>query len=273
MIFKQVTSEVSHTRKRSFLPQHALVRALVVFGLCTLPLASGWAMKETSKPSTSSARKQIYALAVEVATADINREAKRKNWKDFNAKMNVFIPSEVSSYRVCSQPLQAALPTGDKRDLSRLRYDIRCEDANGWEVDVTVKPDIYLPVIVAKNTLERGAVISPSDIELKKRNISSSRAGVITNPDEVVGLTVKRRIRDLQPISPAQLDQPIMVDRGQRVVMIAEQDGIEARTMGEAMKKGRKGDMIKVKNESSQRVVSAVVDNMGVVRMLYAPRQ
>ncbi|MDN6073208.1 MAG: flagellar basal body P-ring formation chaperone FlgA, partial [Enterobacterales bacterium] len=125
----------------------------------------------------------------------------------------------------------------------------------------------------AKNTLERGAVISPSDIELKKRNISSSRAGVITNPDEVVGLTVKRRIRDLQPISPAQLDQPIMVDRGQRVVMIAEQDGIEARTMGEAMKKGRKGDMIKVKNESSQRVVSAVVDNIGVVRMLYAPGQ
>ncbi len=84
---------------------------------------------------------------------------------------------------------------------------------------------------------------------------------------------MKRRIRDLQPISPAQLDQPIMVDRGQRVVMIAEQDGIEARTMGEAMKKGRKGDMIKVKNESSQRVVSAVVDNMGVVRMLYAPGQ
>ena len=138
---------------------------------------------------------------------------------------------------------------------------------------MTVKPDIYLPIIVAKNTLERGAVISPSDIELKKRNISSSRAGVITNPDEVVGLTVKRRIRDLQPISPAQLDQPIMVDRGQRVVMIAEQDGIEARTMGEAMKKGRKGDMIKVKNESSQRVVSAVVDNMGVVRTLYAPGQ
>lgn len=76
MIFKQVTSKISHPRKRSFLPQHALVRALVVFGLCTLPLASGWAMKETSKPSTSSARKQIYALAVEVATADINREAK-----------------------------------------------------------------------------------------------------------------------------------------------------------------------------------------------------
>ena len=273
MINKQIKPLISGARKNLFLPQNTLGKALLILGLCTLPLATGWAMKANSKPSTSSARKQIYALAVDVATADINREAKRKNWKDFNAKMNVFIPSEVSRYRVCSQPLQAALPTGDKRDLSRLRYDIRCEDANGWEVDVTVKPDIYLPVIVAKNTLERGTVISPSDIELKKRNISSSRAGVITNPDEVVGLTVKRRIRDLQPISPAQLEQPIMVERGQRVVIIAEQDCIEARTMGEAMKKGRKGDMIKVKNESSQRVVSAIVDNMGVVRMLYAPGQ
>jgi flagella basal body P-ring formation protein FlgA len=62
-----------------------------------------------------------------------------------------------------------------------------------------------------------------------------------------------------------------MVERGQQVVMIAQQDGIEARTMGEAMKKGRKGEMIKVKNTSSERVVTAIVDGMGVVRMVYAP--
>ena len=56
----------------------------------------------------------------------------------------------------------------------------------------------------------------------------------------------------------------------QRVLMIAEQGGVEARTMGEAMKKGRKGEMIKVKNESSERVVSAIVADAGVVKMVYA---
>ena len=39
------------------------------------------------------------------------------------------------------------------------------------------------------------------------------------------------------------------------------------------MKKGRKGEMIKVKNESSGRVVSAIVADIGVVNMVYASGQ
>ncbi|WP_439411884.1 flagella basal body P-ring formation protein FlgA [Enterobacter ludwigii] len=52
--------------------------------------------------------------------------------------------------------------------------------------------------------------------------------------------------------------------------MIAEQDDVEACTMGIASKKGRKGEMIKVKNESSEREVNATVIDMSVVRTGYA---
>ncbi|QKJ85629.1 Flagella basal body P-ring formation protein FlgA [Paramixta manurensis] len=226
------------------------------------------------KPMTSnSARKQVYQRAVEAASSDINRVAQQKNWRNFHSKLNVFIPAEVSSFRPCSRPLSVALPQGDRLDLARLRYDIRCEGNSSWELAVTVKPDIYLPVVVAKNTLERGSNVRAEDIELKKRNITSSRGGYLIDPDEAIGLTVKKRIRDMQVIAPSQLDSPLLVDRGQKVLMIAEQDGVEARMMGEALKKGRKGDMIKVRNLSSKIVVSAVVDQAGVVRMLYAPGQ
>ncbi len=50
--------------------------------------------------------------------------------------------------------------------------------------------------------------------------------------------------------------------------MIAEQDGIEARMFGEALKNGRKGELIKVKNISSKRTVTAMVDDVAKVRML-----
>ena len=40
--------------------------------------------------------------------------------------------------------------------------------------------------------------------------------------------------------------------------------------MGIAAKKGRKGEMIKVKNESSEREVTATVIDMGVVRTGFA---
>jgi flagella basal body P-ring formation protein FlgA len=267
MNLKVFTKLSSLKRKPLFRPTAAPFRLLVALTVAM----SVQATVAAPTGSANTARKQIYASVVASATASIKQEAKRRGWSEYQVKMNVFIPAEVSQYPSCSSPLTTSLPGGDRLDLNRLRYDVRCGDSGGWDVAVTVKPDIYLSVLIAKDTLERGHVLAASDMQFRKYNISSARGGYITNPDDAVGLTVKRRLRELQPISLAQLEAPIMVERGQQVVMIAQQDGIEARTMGEAMKKGRKGEMIKVKNTSSERVVTAIVDGMGVVRMVYAP--
>lgn len=219
------------------------------------------------------ARKQIY-VAVQLYASDVIRnEAKRRQWPDYQAKMNLFIPAEAAQLPVCGKSLSVSFPGGDRLDLARFRVDVRCDEGQGWELAVTVKPDIYLPVVVAQRSLERGQVISASDVAIKKLNISNTRGNYVTQPDEVMGLTVKRRVRELQPIAMSQLDSPVLVERGQRVTMIAEQGGVQAQTVGEAMKKGRKGEMIKVKNESSERVVSAIVADSGVVRMVYASGQ
>lgn len=224
------------------------------------------AASAAAPPQPTSARKQVHSRVQQAASETIRQEAQRSRWEDYQAKLNLFIPSEISQYAPCAAPLTVSTPTGERLDLRRLRFDVRCESAGGWEVAVTVKPDIYLAVLMAKNTLERGHVLGPSDITLKKFNISNLRNGYVTHPDDVVGLTLKRRVRELQPLSMSQLDSPVMVERGQRVLMIADQDGVEARTMGIASKKGRKGEMIKVKNESSEREVTAIVSEMGVVR-------
>ncbi|EPC7927116.1 flagellar basal body P-ring formation chaperone FlgA [Yersinia enterocolitica] len=243
---------------------------LIRFSCRWLPLSVGLISLYAGATNSAEihARKQVYAQALHAASADISQTAKNKNWQGYTVKMNIFIPSEVSRYKVCNGGVRVAAPASGQRDISRLRYDISCPDALGWEVSVTVKPDIYLPVWVAKNTLDRGKVVAPDDIELKKKNISTAQGGYITDPDEIIGLTVKRRIRGLQVVIPSQLEQPVLVARGQQVLMIAEQDGIEARMLGEALKNGRKGELIKVRNLSSKRTVTAIVDDMAKVRML-----
>lgn len=224
-------------------------------------------------PEAQTARKQIYSQAIASAGADIKRVAVLKKWEGYQSKINVFIPTEASRFSRCLRPLSVAMPVSDRPDLARLRYDIRCEGADGWEINVTVKPDIYLPVLVAKHRLERGRQLAASDVEMKKKNITGLRDGIMVNPDEAIGLTVKKHIRNMQPISPSLLEQPVMVERNQRVLMLAEQDGVQAKMIGEAMRKGRKGDVIKIKNLSSQRTVSAVVEGPGLVHILLAPGQ
>lgn len=236
------------------------------FPLFLLLLTTLHSLPAVAAPAAQTARKQIYNQVVAAASADIRRVAAQKKWADYSSKLTVFIPGDASSFSRCSTPLRTAAPGGDRLDLARLRYDIRCEDAEGWTVAVTVKPDIYMQVLVAKQALPRGTLLAASDVELKKRNVVGLRNGFIVSPDDAVGFTVKRRLRDLQPIGLADLEQPIMVERGQRVIVIAAQDGIEAKVIGEALKKGRKGDMINVRNLNSQRTVSAIVDGPGVVR-------
>ena len=240
---------------------------------CLSALLCVFALPALAQPEPSTARKQVYARVQQQATEALRQEAERNRWEDYQAKLNLFIPSEISQYAPCPAPLSVSMPGGEHLDLRRLRFDVRCEAGNGWEVAVTVKPDIYLQMLMAKETLERGHVLAASDLTRRKFNISNLRSGYLTRPDDVVGLTLKRRVRELQPISQSQLDSPVMVERGQRVLMIAIQDGVEARTMGVAIKKGRKGEMIKVKNESSEREVTATVVEMGVVRTGYTAAQ
>ncbi|MTH46158.1 flagellar basal body P-ring formation chaperone FlgA [Intestinirhabdus alba] len=260
MIYNIFTPSFARRVKQNFRPGRSFF-LLLLFTALPLFAATG---------KGQSARKQVTAAVQEHAAQAIRQQAKRLRWVDYQAKMNLFVPSDVSRYAPCPTPLSVSLPGGERLDLNRLRFDVRCEGPQGWDVAVVVKPDIYLPVTIAKNTLDRGQVITASDVSLKKLNVSSLRGNFLTNPDEAIGLTVKRRIRELQPIALSQLESPVLVERGQRVLMIAEQGGVEARTTGEAMKKGRKGEIVKVKNESSERVVSAVVAEPGVVRMIYA---
>ncbi|WNJ78446.1 flagellar basal body P-ring formation chaperone FlgA [Cedecea neteri] len=147
-------------------------------------------------------------------------------------------------------------------------FSFRLVAALGWLILPTTLLAAEQNVVTAKNALERGHVLTQADLQLKTLQASAARAGYLTDPKDAIGMTLKRRLRADQPVTRAHLDSPVLIERGQRVLMVALQDGIEARTVGEAMKKGRKGEMIKVKNESSQRVVSAVVADAGVVRML-----
>ncbi len=247
--------------------QPSLKRKLF-FLLLLLPVLNQASLAKTTTAKPPTTRMQIYNQAVATATADIRTIAGQKKWQDYISKLNVYIPNDGVHLSLCSKPLITSRPAGAKQDLARLRYEIRCESNTPWEVAVTVKPDIYMPVLVAKTMFERGRKLAASDVEMKKRNIVTLRDGFITSADEAVGKTVKRRMRAAQVITPANLEQPLLVTRGQRVLMIAGEGGVEARMLGEAMKKGRKGDIIKVRNISSQKIVSAEVEGPAVVRML-----
>lgn len=213
-------------------------------------------------------RQQIEAAAKAVVSDGIAREAQRRQWSDWRADITLFFPADAAQYPRCAQPLTARLVGHLPDDFSRARVDVACGGATAWQIQVTAKPAVFLSIATARYPLARGHVIQPGDVVMKKQNIAMLRGGFVTRPASLTGLTVKRRVREQQPLVESMVESPVLVARGQQVVMVADNHGVVAHTTGEAMQNGRKGTVIKVKNLTSQRVVSATVTGKGQVRML-----
>jgi len=100
---------------------------------------------------------------------------------------------------------------------------------------------------------------------LQEVNIGKAPRGFYNSLDEVLGQGAKRRVRAGQLIAPNLLTAPLLIRRGQQVTIVASQDGISASATGEALTNGREGEVIRVRNLGSQKVIEAQVVEEGVV--------
>lgn len=228
---------------------------------------------EAAGVQPTTVNKQIYEAVQKQMTTLIQSEANKRKWPKYTATYNIFMPPSATQLALCPAPLKTSTPGNGRANLSRLRVDVSCAGASGWEISVNAKPEIVIPLLMANTTLERGHVITEDDLAVKKYNIAGARSEMIWKKEDVVGMTVKRRLRALNPITQSMLESPILVERGQRIIMIASMDGATAQTTGLAMAKGRRGDVIKVKNESSGQQVSAQVTDFGVVTVVNSARK
>lgn len=254
MNLKELLNKCQPGRKFAFL----LLTNLIVLGLPTVCSAETGAGSQVSLAVRQSAAAEVQALLGQDAA-------------DATSLFDMTLPPEVSALPVCPHKLNVVTPPG-RRQLWRLRYDVSCAGLPGWPVSVMVKSTVTLSVVTTTRTLERGETLQSQDVTLTPQDVTLLNGQYLRHPHEVEGQTVKRRIASAQVLNPAWLDQPVMVSRGQSVLIIARQHGIEARTEGEALKNGRKGEIIRVRNNSSQRIIDVQVEAPGVVRTLTRPQ-
>lgn len=221
-------------------------------------------------PIQHSARDQINAQVLSAASHEIDALARKQQWQDYRYTFNIYIPSAVSTSARCASTPQVTSSTSPEMALSRMNFVVSCPGSNGWQFNVAVRPDVSIPVVMPKSLIARDTVITADDLQLKKFNISNQREGLITNMDEAIGLTSKRALQPGKPITRSELVLPVLVKRDQPVMIVSHMAGITASMPGVALKNGRKGEVIKIRNSSSQRIISGVVDDTGVVTTLAA---
>lgn len=135
----------------------------------------------------------------------------------------------------------------------------RCEGISPWAVYVPAQVSLFRRLPVAGRNLERGELVAQSDIVMEVVNTNLTRQGQVADMAGVLGKEVRRPISKGEPFRVAALESPLVIKRGDPVVIELQAGSISVNTAGTAMANGRIGDRIRVRNGQSDRIVNAQV--------------
>jgi flagella basal body P-ring formation protein FlgA len=164
--------------------------------------------------------------------------------------------------QACAQPL--AIDPVDTRMLSRMRFAVRCPVDGGWRSEYVVRAHVSAVVAVAASAVPVGEPLTDAMVSLERRDITLI-PDALGSTEAALGQTSRRSLRPGDVLRAGQLAAPVLVKRGDQILMIARREQVEVSTSGEALDNGARGAIIRVRNAASGQVVRMRVTGAGTV--------
>lgn len=161
-----------------------------------------------------------------------------------------------------------AIPFG-ARSPGRLGFTVTMRDDQGKTSSFPVEAfiDEWAEMPVAKRALPRGAVVTEEDVMMARLNLSGLPGDAAREQSGIVGLSTASDIAFGEVFRRNKLAIPAAVEAKSRVTVVYRAAGFEATASGVALEDGIVGQEIRVRNESSKKIISGVVVEPGLVRV------
>ena len=198
----------------------------------------------------------------EMRTAAADFLARQTSDGAMTPRIDVSPPDPRLRVAACDRALETFLPPG-ARAAGNLVVGVRCRGASPWTIYLSASVRTYQQVVVMARPVPRGALLQPGDLRLEARDTTSLHGGYLEDPSQATGMLTRRPLSPGSVLAHNALEAPDVVQRGQQVVLLARAGGLEVRSAGEALSDGAQGDLIKVRNTVSSRVVEALVTGPG----------
>ena len=261
-------------------PQHPLVSALEKISIGFSPLPGQVKTIYPSQIQSALFLKGIDTSKITFSVPEqitVRRLSQEISWETLQQKVEEYIlthiPWDRSQVEISFKEKKTTnlLPLG-KVDLSistqknstllgrqRFLVTILLEGQPEKKVWIPATIAVNIPVLVAAGKLDRGHVISESDLLLREMDMAGLRAGVLTDPAEAIGKKINRPVRPNAPLRADYLEQPIVVQRGDVVTIKAENENLLITATGKALENGSDGALIRVMNLSSKTEIYSQV--------------
>lgn len=165
-------------------------------------------------------------------------------------------------FKQCSVELEAKSNNSQPIKKNQI-IGIYCYGESPWSIYLSVKAKLLRKMLVSNTTIVRGEIISADKLKLLEQEIKNKK--YLTEFSNAVGHEARRTIRPYQVINSSMLKKALLVRKKQSVTIYAQNKNMRISTTGTALANGHKNEMIKVKNNSSQKIIEALVIDRGIV--------
>lgn len=162
--------------------------------------------------------------------------------------------------------LKAVLPYGVRYNVpTNVVINVMSDDLLVKKVELRFNVKRYEQVVALAKPLLPNQIINNDDLNIIRMDISKIPQGYIKDRDKIVGKVVLRILPADTVINTGMLYNPIIITKSSTVNIIYQNGSIEVTASGTAIQDGREGETIRVQNEVSKKIVSAVVVDKNTV--------
>lgn len=124
-------------------------------------------------------------------------------------------------------------------------------------------------LVVATRPVGFGEVLNHSNLQLEERDVDQLD-GLLTDLGQVAGAVAKRAIQPGDVVSARDINEPVLVKRGDLVTVVARLRNLVISASARARDSGARGDLIVVQNLESKQLVEARVVGANRVEVVLA---
>jgi flagella basal body P-ring formation protein FlgA len=144
-----------------------------------------------------------------------------------------------------------------------LRVLVDGKEINARTVEASIDEWTELPV--ARRSIPSGEVVSIDDLARARMNAATLPRDAVSSELAIIGKRTKTEISIGEPFRKDKLSTPAVVEAGQKVSMLYRNGRFEVTATGVALEAGARGEEVRIRNESSKKIITATVIEPGLV--------
>lgn len=163
--------------------------------------------------------------------------------------------------------LESSTLARTKPGQADVKIRVKADGVEDQVFDAAVLLDEWDEIPVARHGLNKGMVVGAEDVMMARMNIAKLPRDVAQDQTGIIGLKLGQDIIPGEAFRMDKLELPPLVETGGRVTMVYRSGSLEASATGIALEAGFAGQIVRIRNDNSKKVVSGTVLETGLVEV------